>query len=94
MKDINTYLGGFRIPDTFPEPITMKHLMSHTPGFEDRVLGLFTKDESELKPLAGVIKEQKLKRIWPPGRIYYTCMALISSSFLWLLYYWEFLIPG
>ena len=33
--DINTYLD-FRIPDTYPQPITLKHLMTHTSGFEDR----------------------------------------------------------
>jgi CubicO group peptidase (beta-lactamase class C family) len=32
--DVNTYLD-FEIPATYPEPITMKHLMSHTPGFEE-----------------------------------------------------------
>ena len=33
--DINTYLD-FQIPDTYPEPITLKHLMTHTAGFENR----------------------------------------------------------
>ncbi len=37
--DVNEYLTDFRIPDTFPEPITMEHLMTHTPGFEDGGLG-------------------------------------------------------
>src|SRR5215203_6718230 len=32
--DINTYLD-FEIPDTYPEPITMAHLMTHMAGFED-----------------------------------------------------------
>ncbi len=32
--DINTYLD-FRIPDTYPQPITLKHLLTHTAGFED-----------------------------------------------------------
>ena len=35
--DVNTYLD-FRIPDTYPQPITLKHLMTHTSGFEDRWL--------------------------------------------------------
>ncbi len=35
--DINTYLD-FQIPDTYPQPITLKHLMTHTSGFEDRLL--------------------------------------------------------
>jgi CubicO group peptidase (beta-lactamase class C family) len=34
--DVNTYLTDFKIPDTYPEPITLAHLMTHTPGFEDR----------------------------------------------------------
>ena len=29
--DINTYLD-FRIPDTYPQPVTLKHLMTHTSG--------------------------------------------------------------
>ena len=32
--DINTYLD-FRIPDTYPQPITLKHLLTHTSGFEN-----------------------------------------------------------
>ncbi len=33
-RDINDYLD-FKIPATFGKPITMKDLMSHTPGFEE-----------------------------------------------------------
>jgi CubicO group peptidase (beta-lactamase class C family) len=33
--DINSYLD-FKIPDTFPEPITMADLMTHTAGFEEQ----------------------------------------------------------
>ncbi|HEX6033447.1 MAG TPA: serine hydrolase domain-containing protein [Anaerolineales bacterium] len=45
--DINTYLD-FRIPDTYPQPITLKHLMAHTSGIEDRWLESLTPDASEL----------------------------------------------
>ena len=37
--DVNTYLPDFKIPDTFPEPITMLNLLSHTAGFEERATG-------------------------------------------------------
>lgn len=33
--DINEYLTAFQIPDTFDEPITLTHLMTHTAGFEE-----------------------------------------------------------
>ena len=45
--DINTYLD-FHIPDTYPEPITLKHLMTHTSGIEDRWLESLTPDAGEL----------------------------------------------
>ncbi|MCX6056886.1 MAG: serine hydrolase [Chloroflexi bacterium] len=38
--DINTYLD-FQIPATFPKPVTMKDLLTHTPGFEESNVGLF-----------------------------------------------------
>jgi len=28
-------LVAFQIPETFPEPITLRHLLTHTPGFEE-----------------------------------------------------------
>ena len=34
-EDINTYLTTFQIPSTFETAITLNHLLSHTPGFEE-----------------------------------------------------------
>lgn len=65
--DINTYLKGFKIPSTYPEPITLKHLMTHTPGFEDLVIGLFAKDSTGMKPLGEILAEQIPARVRPPG---------------------------
>src|SRR5215218_9760750 len=42
-EDINDYLD-FRIPDTYPQPITLKHLMTHTSGFDDRLLESLVSD--------------------------------------------------
>jgi len=38
-EDINTYIDGFKIPDTYPEPVTLRHLLTHTAGFDERYLG-------------------------------------------------------
>jgi CubicO group peptidase (beta-lactamase class C family) len=32
--DVNTYLTAFKVPSTFPEPITILDLMDHTTGFD------------------------------------------------------------
>ena len=64
--DINTYLKDFKIPDEFDQPITLKHLMTHTPGFEDRVIGLFAKDSTKLLPLGTILKKELPDRVRPP----------------------------
>jgi CubicO group peptidase (beta-lactamase class C family) len=66
--DINTYLETFQIPATYPEPITMKNLLSHTPGFEDGALGyLFVKDASDIVPLRESLAAHIPERVRPPG---------------------------
>ncbi len=65
--DVNGYLKDFQIPDTFAEPITMKHLMTHTPGFEDGALGyLLIKSPSDLVPLSASLAAHIPRRVRPP----------------------------
>ncbi len=64
--DINTYLD-FRIPDTYPQPITLKHLMTHTSGFEDRWLESLVSDASELVPARDWLIANNPGRVRPPG---------------------------
>lgn len=65
--DINEYLGDVQIPATQEHPITIKHLMTHTPGFEDHVIGLFGRDEASMKPLAEILEAEMPKRVREPG---------------------------
>ena len=66
--DVNTYLKNFQIPATYPEPITMKHLLTHTAGFEEGALGyLILKDKSGLKPMRDVLAAHIPRRVRPPG---------------------------
>ena len=65
--DVNSYLDNFKIPDTFAKPITLKHLMTHSAGFEDYVIGLFAKDSTRLKPLGEILAEEMPARVRPPG---------------------------
>jgi CubicO group peptidase (beta-lactamase class C family) len=67
--DVNSYLKTFKIPATFPEPITMRHLLTHTPGFEDQGLGLFARDPAELKPLRESLAAKIPARVRPAGSL-------------------------
>jgi CubicO group peptidase (beta-lactamase class C family) len=64
--DINTYLD-FRIPDTYPEPITLRHLLTHTPGFEDLYLENLALDAGDLMPEREWLVSHMPARVRPPG---------------------------
>src|SRR5215203_4555805 len=67
-EDINTYLD-FRIPDTYPQPITLKHLMTHTAGFEDRYYERLAKDPNDLLPPREWLVSHMPARVRPPGEV-------------------------
>src|SRR6516165_2067024 len=67
--DINTYLKDVKVPAVYDKPVTLKNLLTHTPGFEDYVLGLFAHSPKEVPPLAEVLREQMPARVTAPGLI-------------------------
>ena len=66
--DINTYLD-FRIPPAFGKPITLRNLMTHTPGFEETDKNLFLTDPKKYVSLETAIKAWVPSRVFPPGEI-------------------------
>ncbi len=67
--DVNTYLKDFKIPATYPQPITMKHLLSHTPGFEDLGTGMWANKPEDLVPLGKFLATHVPARVRPPGEV-------------------------
>lgn len=65
-RDLNQYID-FNIPATFGKPLTLRHLMTHTPGFEEAVKDLFVRDERGLQPLRDYLVAHLPKQIFPPG---------------------------
>src|SRR5919205_1933343 len=64
--DVNQYLD-FKIPATYPQPITMRHIMTHTPGFEEDGRDLITDDTAKLIPLGRWLQTHIPGRVRPPG---------------------------
>jgi CubicO group peptidase (beta-lactamase class C family) len=67
-RDVNDYLD-FGIPKTYPEPVTLRRLLTHTAGFEDTLKNLFVAHESDMKPLRSYLVDQMPARIFPPGKV-------------------------
>ena len=66
--DVNTYLKkDVQIPATFPEPITLAHLMTHTDGFEELLTGIFPHEIESVPPVDVLIYEGGVARVRPPG---------------------------
>jgi CubicO group peptidase (beta-lactamase class C family) len=66
--DINTYLD-FQVPASFPEPITLKHLMTHTAGFEQRAYEALTLTPGQIPPLGKFLAAHLPARVYPPGQV-------------------------
>ena len=67
--DVNDYLGTFEIPLTQPGPVTLEHLMTHTPGFEDRLLGLFARGPRTTGDFHDRLITMRPKRVVPAGQL-------------------------
>jgi CubicO group peptidase (beta-lactamase class C family) len=65
-KDVNTYLD-FRIPPKDGKPITLRSLMTHTPGFSETAKYLIEFGEIKPKPLSAVLSRWIPERIYAPG---------------------------
>jgi CubicO group peptidase (beta-lactamase class C family) len=66
-RDVNEYLD-FKIPDAFGKPITLKNIMTHTPGFEEQIKDLFTQVPGSPN-LGDYLKTHIPARIYPPGTV-------------------------
>jgi len=66
-RDVNEYLD-FKIPDAFGKPITLKNILTHTPGFEEQIKDLFTTTPGTPN-LGDYLKTHIPARIYPPGTV-------------------------
>jgi CubicO group peptidase (beta-lactamase class C family) len=64
--DVNKYLD-FKIPDTYPQPITLRNLLTHTPGFEEDSRGIISDDPAAAVPISKWLPEHIPARVRPPG---------------------------
>jgi CubicO group peptidase (beta-lactamase class C family) len=65
-RDVNTYVD-FTIPAPYGKPVTMRHLLTHTAGFEENVKDLFVKDVASVRPLGEYLRTHLPPQIFPPG---------------------------
>jgi CubicO group peptidase (beta-lactamase class C family) len=67
--DVNRYLTAFHVPATYRQPITLQHLMNHTAGFEDRIIGEGSRRKADVPPLGRHLARHMPARVRPPGQV-------------------------
>ena len=63
---VDRYVQRVKIPATYPDPVTPRHLLTHTAGFDEIRPGTQAPTREEVLPLDKFL-EAKLVRIRPPG---------------------------
>lgn len=63
--DVNSYID-FEIPRNGFDPITVRDLLSHSPGMSD-ISGFIVDDPKKLMPYSEWIKAKVPRRVWEPG---------------------------
>ena len=66
-EDVNAYLTTFKIPATFPKPVTLRALMTHTAGFDERGIGMGARTAKEWRQLGEYLAERMPPRVRPVG---------------------------
>lgn len=68
-EDVNTYLTRVEVPATYPEPITLFNLLTHTAGFDERLFGQHAASPEDYEPLGEYLARKLPRRIVPPGQV-------------------------
>jgi CubicO group peptidase (beta-lactamase class C family) len=66
--DVNRYLE-FQIPATWPQAITLDHLLTHTAGFDERLIGYASRARDSVGDLGAHLATNLPHRGWPPGQV-------------------------
>jgi CubicO group peptidase (beta-lactamase class C family) len=83
--DINQYLKTFQLESTYPEPVTLAHLLTHTAGFQDPPYFTYT-DPAKVQPLGPFLAANMPSPTNPPGEVFtysnygYALAALIVEE--------------
>jgi CubicO group peptidase (beta-lactamase class C family) len=67
--DVNRYLSSFQIDDTYPHPVTLLHLLTHTSGLEQHGIGTGARSADDFVDLSTYLQQRPPQRLMPPGEV-------------------------
>lgn len=67
--DVNRYLTSLEVPEAFGAPITLRHLLTHTAGFDERLFGQHVPRGGEPLSLSAYLPAKLPPRTGAPGQV-------------------------
>ncbi|MGH7357105.1 MAG: serine hydrolase domain-containing protein, partial [Candidatus Rokuibacteriota bacterium] len=67
--DVNRWLDGFTLAERFGKPVTLANLLTHTAGFDDRLLGMTAPLTAPPVALGTYLAGHMPPRVLPPGDV-------------------------
>ena len=67
-EDVRPYFKDFPLKTNFDEPLTFANLMTHTDGFEARMIGVAAQTQDDLLPLGELLETYAPTQLYPPGK--------------------------
>jgi CubicO group peptidase (beta-lactamase class C family) len=81
--DVNTYLTRFQLENNYSLPVTVRRLLTHTSGLEDRLFGNTVPSADQLVSLGDYFATHVPRRIRPPGeQIAYSNTGMALAGYL------------
>lgn len=68
-RDVNDYLEAVQLPASWPRPVTLADLLTHTAGFEQRAFGFYARRAGDVMPLPDFLARNLPSRVYPPGQV-------------------------
>ncbi len=68
-QDVRTYAPNVPIPPGDDAPITLRHLLTHTAGFDERMIGYGARTRADMRPLGEYLAARLPDRGWAPGAV-------------------------
>ena len=65
--DVNQYLKNVRVDSNFAAPVTLRHLLTHTGGFDRRDIGMGSPSPTTVLSLEQYLERDLTPRVEPPG---------------------------
>ncbi|MBC7894396.1 MAG: serine hydrolase, partial [Cytophagaceae bacterium] len=68
-QNVTSLVPNVPVPRTFDAPVTLRHLLTHTAGFDERVIGYAARSRAEMRPLGDYLAQRLPDRGWAPGSL-------------------------